>query len=54
MQVERHERETAAMKEGWQSELKRQKNAWNGAEKIRRQRWMENQLKEIKQRTIKV
>jgi 5-azacytidine-induced protein 1 len=49
----RNEAAIAALKDGFVAELKRQKEAWAAAEKIKRESWAEEKTREVKELTIK-
>ena len=50
----KHERTLAALKEGWASELQRQRETWAATEKAKRQAWEANKMAEIKDMTVRV
>jgi hypothetical protein len=47
------EKAVVSMQDGWAVELKRHKEAWAAAEKIKREQWCEMRTAEIKEITIK-
>ncbi len=50
----KHAAGVESLKEGWVVELKRQKEAWSAAEKGRRDTWLADKTKQVKELTVKV
>ncbi|KAL0047405.1 hypothetical protein WJX82_002558 [Trebouxia sp. C0006] len=49
----KHAAGVESLKEGWVVELKRQKEAWSAAEKGRRDTWLADKTKQVKELTVK-
>ena len=50
----KHAAGVESLKEGWVVELKKQKEAWSAAEKGRRDIWLADKTKQVKELTVKV
>ena len=49
-----HSAQIGSLKEGWARELKRQRDLWAAGERQRREAWMAQKSKAVKDLTIKV
>ena len=49
-----HARATDEMRASWQGELKRHRDSWAAAERVKREAWESDKAREIKELTIKV